>query len=214
MLDLHTGAGAAPPASAFPLALAPRGGRLRRAAWFAGAAVDWLVSVGLLASAGALDEAAARLRTRRASSSCPRCWAGTPLLDAGARHCSGLTMRHHARPGHVRRDRRCRAACVDVCEALGVPALPLRVDGGLARSRVLLQRLADAGGRPVLRAAETETTALGAALLAGLATDAFASPAACRALLAPPQRFEPEWSDDRRSAARARWRETVARARA
>jgi glycerol kinase len=65
----------------------------------------------------------------------------------------------------------------------------------------------------VLRAAETEVTALGAALLAGLAAGVFTSPEQASAGLAPPGHFEPRSTDALRHEARARWRETVARAR-
>ncbi|MDH3214472.1 MAG: FGGY-family carbohydrate kinase, partial [Myxococcales bacterium] len=103
--------------------------------------------------------------------------------------------------------------CVDVCEALGLDARALRVDGGLARSDLLLQTLADLGGRPVLRAAETETTALGAAWLAGLAAGVFASPADCLGLSLPPACFEPVRDAARRDDARTRWRAVLERAR-
>ena len=67
----------------------------------------------------------------------------------------------------------------------------LPVDGGLARSDVLLQLLADLTGAEVRRAAEVETTALGAAQLAGLAVGALPDLAACRALAAPAARLLP-----------------------
>jgi len=220
MLDLHTGAAAAPAArGAFPLALWRLQGEdafcLEGSVITAGAAVDWLVELGLLASAGALDAAAREAGGAQGVEFVPALLGlGTPLLDAGARGLLGGLTR-----GSTRAQIACAVIdgvaqrCVDVCEALGVPAQPLRVDGGLARSEMLLQRLADAGGRPVLRAAEIETTALGAALLAGLAAGTLASPAACRALLAPPVRFEPAWDTEQRAAARAQWRRTLARAR-
>ena len=219
MLDLHTGASAAPAArGAFPLALWRLRGEdafcLEGSVITAGAAVDWLVGVGLLASPAALDEALEGGRGAQGVEFIPALMGlGTPTLDSGARGLLGGLTRGTTRAeivsavidGVAQR-------CVDVCEALGAPALPLRVDGGLARSRAMLQRLADASGRSVLRAAETETTALGAALLAGLAAGVFSSPEACRSLLAPPERFEPIWGDEPRSAARARWRQTLARA--
>jgi glycerol kinase len=220
MLDLHTGASAASAAhGAFPLALWRLQGEdafcLEGSVITAGAAIDWLVELGLLASADALDEAAREAGGAQGVEFVPALLGlGTPFLDAGACGLLGGLTR-----GSTRAQIACAVIdgvaqrCVDVCEALGVPALPLRVDGGLARSQVLLQRLADASGRQVLRAAETELTALGAALLAGLAAGVFSSPEACRSLLAPPKRFEPVWGDERRLAARARWRHTLARAR-
>jgi glycerol kinase len=88
------------------------------------------------------------------------------------------------------------------------------VDGGLAQSEPLLELLADLSGRPVARAAEVETTALGAAFLAGLAVGRFESPAACRARIAPPLLREPRMAGPARRAARERWSEVLERARA
>jgi glycerol kinase len=76
-----------------------------------------------------------------------------------------------------------------------------------------MQQLAELGGRPVLRAAEAETTAIGAALLAGLAVGVFANPAACRDLSPPAARFDPRGDPARRAEARARWRVVLERAR-
>ncbi|HUR24751.1 MAG TPA: glycerol kinase GlpK [Candidatus Thermoplasmatota archaeon] len=55
----------------------------------------------------------------------------------------------------------------------GIPVPRLRVDGGAARSKPLLQMQADLLQRPVVRPANVETTAMGAGLLAGLAVDAW-----------------------------------------
>ncbi len=220
MLDLHTGATPAPATNgAFPLVLWRLRGKdahcLEGSVITAGAAIDWLVSLGLLASADALDAVAGEADGAQGVEFVPALLGlGTPHLDAAARGLLGGLTRGTTRAqiacavidGIVQR-------CVDVCEALDVPATPLRVDGGLARSRALLQRLADASGRSVLRAAETETTALGAALLAGLAVGAFASPEACHSRLAPPIVFEPGGDSELRSRARARWQHTLARAR-
>ena len=220
ILDLHTGASPAPAArGAFPLALWRLRGEdaycLEGSVITAGAAVDWLVSLGLLESPAGLDEIASAHASAQGVEFVPALLGlGTPHLDAAARGLLGGLTRGTTRAeialalldGVAQR-------CVDVCEALGVLSRPLRVDGGLARSRALLQRLADLSGRPVLRAAETETTALGAALLAGLAAGVFASPERACAQLAPPSHFEPTWTDAPRGEARARWQETVARAR-
>jgi glycerol kinase len=103
--------------------------------------------------------------------------------------------------------------CADLCEALGVVRGRLPVDGGLAQSGVLLQLVADYGGLAVQRTAELETTALGAALLAGravgLASDGTAAPGghATGAL------FTPRLAETDRRVTRARWRELVASAR-
>jgi glycerol kinase len=221
MLDVHTGASPAPALpGAFPLALWRFAGAdafcLEGSVITAGAAIDWLVGVGLLAEAGALDAAAGEAPGAEGVEFVPALQGlGTPYLDPAARGLLGGLTRGTTR-AHIARAAIDGVAqrCVDVCEALGVPDRPLRVDGGLSRSAALLQRLADAGGRPVLRAAEPETTALGAALLAGLAAGVLASPQACRSLIAAPAPFTPAWDAARRAAARARWRLTLERARA
>ena len=103
--------------------------------------------------------------------------------------------------------------CTDLCDALPLKAGPLPVDGGLSRSDLLLQSLADLSGRCIERAAESETTALGAAWLAGLAAGCLERPQACQALRAAPRRFEPRLAADRRWAARERWGRLLERAR-
>jgi glycerol kinase len=103
--------------------------------------------------------------------------------------------------------------CVDVCEALPLGPGALRVDGGLAQSDCLLQSLADLGGREIARAAEVETTALGAAFLAGLATGLFADPTACARLAGPAKTFAPRLAESARSAERDAWRAALEHAR-
>ena len=89
----------------------------------------------------------------------------------------------------------------------------LRVDGGAAVNNLLCSIQADQLGVAVCRPALTQTTALGAAMLAGLAEGVWSSPAEVAALWRLDRRFEP--SDDR-SAADAlhrQWRRGLARAR-
>jgi glycerol kinase len=76
-----------------------------------------------------------------------------------------------------------------------------------------MQSLADFSGRQVRRAAQTETTALGAAFLAGLAVGTWDSPAACRAIRGPETVFAPGIAAEQRSRARERWQQAVERAR-
>lgn len=95
----------------------------------------------------------------------------------------------------------------------GSPIIELRVDGGATRNNCLMQMQADFSGIPVLRPAMTETTAFGAAALAGLATGFWGSLDDIAACWQLDRRFDPHWSDDQRQAHRARWREAVARAR-
>ena len=89
----------------------------------------------------------------------------------------------------------------------------LRVDGGASRNDLLMQMQADLSGHPVLRPAVTETTALGAAYLAGLATGVWADIQAISAHWRIDRTFEPTWSEDRRQAHIFRWRQAVERSR-
>ena len=93
-------------------------------------------------------------------------------------------------------------------EAAGTPAL--RVDGGASANNLLLQLQADQIQRPVERPVVAETTALGAAFLAGLATGVWSSRAELAATWKLDRRFTPEPRSD---TAHARWRSAVEQTR-
>jgi glycerol kinase len=85
----------------------------------------------------------------------------------------------------------------------------LRVDGGASRNNLLMQMQADFLGVPVVRPQVTETTALGAAYLAGLATGFWAHAEEIGRLWQVDRRFEPRLPEGERVAKLARWREAV-----
>jgi glycerol kinase len=87
----------------------------------------------------------------------------------------------------------------------------LRVDGGAAVNNGLLQYQADIMQLPVVRPKVTETTALGAAYLAGLGAEVWNNRDAIAGHWQVDRRFEPEMSADEASAIRARWRDAVHR---
>ncbi len=93
------------------------------------------------------------------------------------------------------------------------PITQLRVDGGAARNDLLMQMQADLSGVPVVRPRVTETTALGAAYLAGLATGVWASQEEIAALWQVDRRFEPAIDEDARAERLTRWQRAVQRAR-
>jgi glycerol kinase len=93
------------------------------------------------------------------------------------------------------------------------PVLEVRADGGAARNDLLMQFQADLLGVPVVRPKVTETTALGAAYLAGLAVNFWASQEEIAAQWQCERRFEPAMSNDRRTALLARWGRAVERSR-
>lgn len=89
----------------------------------------------------------------------------------------------------------------------------LRVDGGAARNDLLLQFQADILGAPVLRPTNTETTAFGAAALAGLGVGLWQSESELASLWSLDRRFEPGMNAGDAAARRARWGEALARSR-
>jgi len=105
----------------------------------------------------------------------------------------------------------------DLLEAMQLDAhqelKELRVDGGACRNNLLLQMQADFLQAPVVRSAVTETTALGAAYLAGLATGVYKSTHEISSQWRAERRFEPRMPADQAAAMRARWKQAVERAR-
>jgi glycerol kinase len=105
----------------------------------------------------------------------------------------------------------------DVFDAMvqdaGIPLQELRVDGGASRNDLLMQMQADCLGVPVVRPRQTETTALGAACLAGLATGFWQGADEIASQWRVERRFEPRVADSVRRDRQARWRQAVGRAR-
>jgi len=95
----------------------------------------------------------------------------------------------------------------------GVPVRELRVDGGASANNLLMQMQADVLGVPVVRPRVTETTAQGAAYLAGLATGVWRDTDEIAALWQVDRVFEPAWSADQRQTRLARWAQAVSRTR-
>ena len=207
MLDRCTGSTPAQaPTGAYALPLWRREGKgdafcLEGTVITAGAAVEWLVRAGLLASVDELD-AQARGGARGVSFVPALAGLGTPWMADRARgRFDGIGLDTGAAEMVAAVVDGIAQRVTDLAEALEVGET-FGVDGGLGRSDVLLQRIADLSGRVVARAAETETTARGAAGLAAAApgTAGDALPA-----LAPGRRFEPVMAAATRAAERARW---------
>jgi len=102
----------------------------------------------------------------------------------------------------------------DALAAGGSAPRELRVDGGACVNDLLMQFQADLLGIPVLRPAVTETTALGAAYLAGLATGVWASSAELTALWAMGRKFEPQMAPALAKERIAQWDHAVRQATA
>ncbi|MCZ2095145.1 MAG: glycerol kinase GlpK, partial [Anaerolineae bacterium] len=105
----------------------------------------------------------------------------------------------------------------DVVDAMradsGLALQALRVDGGMVRNDFLMQFQADVLGVPVERPAVTETTALGAAYLAGLATNFWHSQGEIARQWRVERTFEPRMSADQRESLYRGWQRAVERAK-
>jgi len=127
----------------------------------------------------------------------------------------GLTA--YAERGHIARAALEAAAwqsreVVDAANAVAdVPFSELRVDGGMTANELLMQFQADVLGVPVIRPAVTETTALGAAYAAGLATGFWADQDELRERWAEDRRWEPRMDPQERDRQYARWQRAVQR---
>jgi glycerol kinase len=141
----------------------------------AGSALRWLVEIGILGTPTDLDRVASTVPDSGGVIFVPAlAGLGAPQWAPGARgQLSGLQL--STRPGHIVRAVAegiaasvallARAAAADLDGTLGA----LRVDGGLTRSRVLMQAQADLLQVPVLASRSPDATALGVAALARLA---------------------------------------------
>ncbi|MFG1287785.1 glycerol kinase GlpK [Xanthobacter versatilis] len=110
------------------------------------------------------------------------------------------------------------AVCFQTCDLIDAMhadwpgqggATVLRVDGGMSASDFTMQRLADLLGAPVDRPAETETTVLGAAYLAGLQCGFFPPPDIFAQGWRLERRFVPAMADEVRAMRLAAWRSAV-----
>jgi len=144
---------------------------------------------------------------------------GAPHWDAYARGAIfGLTR--GASGGHIARAALEAIAfqSADVLAAMekdaGITLSELRVDGGATANDLLLQFQADILGVPVVRSRVRETTALGAAYLAGLAVGYWKSDADIASQWQVDRRFEPAMPRERAAALRAEWEKAVSRAMA
>ncbi len=143
---------------------------------------------------------------------------GAPHWDA---HASGLLigLRRSTQPGHIAHAALESIAfqVADVIDAMNSESsskfTELRVDGGAAVNDMLMQFQADLLGIPVLRPAVTETTALGAAYLAGLAVGFWENPEQIWSQRKNDTRFEPNGDQSKITALRERWRNAVERSK-
>ena len=98
-------------------------------------------------------------------------------------------------------------------EDAGIPLSELRVDGGVSVNNLLMQFQADLIGVKVIRPKITETTALGAAYLAGLATGVWDTPEQIAALWAKERTFIPDLAREGAQVKMQKWRRAVERSK-
>jgi glycerol kinase len=194
---------------------------LEGSVFVAGAVVQWLRDgLGIIRTAPEIEELAGSVPDSGDVYLVPAfAGLGAPHWDAYARGAIvGLTRGTTA--AHI-----ARAALegiafqvVDILGAMeadsGIQLAELRVDGGASKNNLLMQLQADLLGVPVVRSRNSETTALGAAYLAGLAVDFYKSKDELASQWASDRKFEPAISDDERSALRFRWHKALERSRA
>jgi glycerol kinase len=185
-----------------------------------GAVVQWLRDgLKLVRSAPEVDALAATVKDSGGLFLVPAfAGLGAPHWDSYARGLLiGITR--DATGGHVARAALEGVAfqVADLLEAMqsdtGKKLRELRVDGGLTRSELLMQFQADILGIPIVRPAVTETTALGAAYLAGLAAGFWKNLQDEAAQWKAGKVFEPKMRRAQAGELRARWQEALARAK-
>ncbi len=193
---------------------------LEGSAFIAGAAVQWLRDgLGLISSSSEIEAKAREVDDAGGVVFVPAlAGLGAPHWDPHARGLIyGLTRGSTA--AHLARATLEGMAfqIVDLVEAMqadaGRPITRLRVDGGAARNDLLMQFQADMLGVAIDRPANVETTALGAAYLAGMAVGVFDGLESIVDAYRIERSFEPQVSQGEREGHLERWRDAVRRAR-
>jgi glycerol kinase len=139
---------------------------------------------------------------------------GAPYWQADARGAMvglsrGTTMAHIARAALESIAFQSTALLQAMNRDAAQPVTELRVDGGACVNNLLMQFQADLLGIPVLRPEVIETTALGAAYLAGLSAGIYQSPQELAQHWRVERRFEPQMSRDQALAQMAHWEKAV-----
>ncbi len=193
---------------------------LEGSVFIAGAAVQWLRDgLGLIRQSGEVEVLAASVPDNGGTFFVPAfVGLGAPYWDPYARG-TVVGMTRGTTAGHLARATLESIAyqARDVVEAMaansGLSLTTLRADGGAAQNSLLMQFQADLLGVPVEVPTITETTALGAAYLAGLAVDFWQSQEELTAKWLVARAFEPAMPADQRAELYATWQRAVARAR-
>jgi glycerol kinase len=193
---------------------------LEGAVFITGAAIQWLRDgLGIIGSAFETERMAFSLNSNDGVFFVPAlAGLGAPHWDPYARGAivgltRGTTRAHFARAA-------LESICfqsLDVFKAMerdsGVPLKEIRADGGAVSNSFLMQFQADMLGVPVVVPAVTETTAAGAAYLAGLAVGFWNSQDEIAVHWKPARRFEPEMAESERQRLHGQWLRAVEHAK-
>ncbi|MGA2189329.1 MAG: glycerol kinase GlpK [Steroidobacteraceae bacterium] len=185
----------------------------------AGAAIQWLRDgLGLISRASEVESLAASVPDARGVYLVPAFTGlGAPYWDAGARGAL-LGLTRASSRGEI-----ARAALdsvvyqtydlLDAMAADGLRPEALKVDGGMAQNNLFMQRLADILGIDIRRPRITESTAFGAACLAGLGSGAYRSLSDVAAFARADASFSPMLDSRERDAEITGWRDALRRVR-
>jgi len=193
---------------------------LEGSVFIAGAAIQWLRDgLGIIQRSGDVEALAASVPDAGGVFFVPALSGlGAPYWDAHARGTivgltRGTTRAHIARAALES----IAFQSAELIEAMaadsGTPLTELRVDGGASANNLLMQMQADILGTRVVRPRVTETTALGAAYLAGLACGFWKDEAEIASLWSRDRVFEPALPRDAAASRLAEWKRAVERSR-
>ncbi len=189
-------------------------------AFIAGAAVQWLRDgLGIIGKASEIEALASSVPDNGGLAFVPAlAGLGAPYWDPHARGTitgltRGSTRAHLARATLEGIAHEVDDLLVAMASDLESPLRGLRVDGGAAANNLLMQTQADLAGISVVRPRMIETTALGAAALAGLGVGLWQSTDEIRAAWQEDRRFAPAIDRKTADSRRAFWKSAVARAK-
>ena len=193
---------------------------LEGSVFVAGAAVQWLRDgLGIIRSSAEVEQLATSVASSNGVYMVPAfSGLGAPYWDDSARGIltgitGGTTKAHIARATLEAMAFQSADLVSAMQKDFGQPLVELRVDGGASVNNFLMQFQADILGVPVLRPTVSETTAAGAAYLAGLGVGLWKDLSAIEKHWKVDRRFEPNISEAGRSALLDGWHEAVSRSR-
>ena len=183
-----------------------------------GSVVQWLRDgLGVIKSSSEVEEMASRVPDTNGVYFVPALTGlGAPWWDQYARGTivgisRGTTTAHIARAALEGIAFQTMDITAAMSRDAGLPLRELKVDGGASRNNLLMQFQADILGTRVIRPRVVETTALGAAYLAGLAVGYWSSVEQIRKQWHVDRIFEPTWDETAISKARDGWEDAVKR---